>query len=749
MANLSVDQTLSRAKSHAKKGEFDKAQKLYQSVLQALPKNGRAQKGLDTLKSFRKPSGVQLPAQEAIDHLLEMYKRGDLCSTVERARALTQQFPEAYVVWNVLGAALQQLGQDKEALCAFKQTTKLNPNFADGFNNFGFLLQSQGKLGQAINAYVKAISIKSTHADAFNNMGTAFYEQSKYNRAIQAFDKALCIRPKYSQAYYNKGCALRELGKLAEAIKSYYKALMIKPDYTKALHDMGNALKGVTFDQPIFGLQKILCLLIDQKNFVRPKDIAGAAISLLKLEPNLQKHLSKPEMIRDKHSLQVTVSELSCLPLLLKLMHVCPLADLGLESLLREIRTGILLNLSSFVGNSDVLEFQSALASQCFINEYVYGKSEDEEQLITTLENSVQTYIEKGEKPSPQAILCLASYKALYEYEFSKFLTDPGDFYQVFIQQVSEPKIENQLKNNIPKLKGINDNISMKVQAQYESNPYPRWVNLGLPLRPHPISKILDYSKIKLFDVSISKVTTPTILIAGCGTGQHSIGTAASFENSKVMAVDLSLSSLAYAQRKSVEFGITNIKYMQADLLHLNKLDIQFDIIESAGVLHHMENPLKGWRVLVGCLKAGGLMKIGLYSELARKHITEVRREVYQTGTCQSDVEMKSFRDLVINSDLEHHNNVKLSPDFYSLSTFRDLVFHVQEHRFTIPKLKKCLVELGLEFCGFEDKRIVQNFSDSNIKKDDLYDLDKWQKFEEANPTIFAGMYEFWCQKIS
>ena len=430
-------------------------------------------------------------------------------------------------------------------------------------------------------------------------------------------------------------------------------------------------------------------------------------------------------------------------------MNVCPLADTELESLLREVRVGILFNLSSFVGNSDVLEFQSALASQCFINEYVYSQSEDEEQAIASLENFVQTSLDKGEKPSPQAILCLASYKALNEYEWSRLLTDPNDFYRVFIQQVSEPKLENQLKNNIPKLGGITDNISIKVQAQYESNPYPRWVNLGLPLRPRPISKILDYSKIKLFDVSISNVTTPNILVAGCGTGQHSIGTAASVENSEVLAVDLSRPSLAYAQRKSAELGISNIKYMQADLLHLNKLDRRFDIIESAGVLHHMENPLKGWRVLVDCLKDGGLMKIGLYSELARKHITAVRREVYQTGANQSDIEMKSIRDLVINSDLEHHNYVKLSADFYSLSTLRDLIFHVQEHRFTIPKIKKCLAELGLKFCGFENKRIIQNFSNSNIKKDDLYDLDQWQKFEENNPTIFAGMYEFWCQKIS
>ena len=36
-----------------------------------------------------------------------------------------------------------------------------------------------------------------------------------------------------------------------------------------------------------------------------------------------------------------------------------------------------------------------------------------------------------------------------------------------------------------------------------------------------------------------------------------------------------------------------------------------------------------------------------------------------------------------------------VSRDFYSLSTVRDLVFHVKEHQFTIPQIKRALEELG------------------------------------------------------
>ena len=94
------------------------------------------------------------------------------------------------------------------------------------------------------------------------------------------------------------------------------------------------------------------------------------------------------------------------------------------------------------------------------------------------------------------------------------------------------------------------------------------------------------------------------------------------------------------------------------------------------------------------------------------------------------------------------HRQVIASSDFYSLSTFKDLLFHVQEHRFTIPKIKNHLDQLKLKFCGFEGPKIISHFKATNNQVGDIYDLHKWHLFEEANPQIFSGMYQFWCQKI-
>ena len=76
----------------------------------------------------------------------------------------------------------------------------------------------------------------------------------------------------------------------------------------------------------------------------------------------------------------------------------------------------------------------------------------------------------------------------------------------------------------------------------------------------------------------------------------------------------------------------------------------------------------------------------------------------------------------------------------------KDLFFHVQEHRFTIPHLKQCLGELGFKFCGFETQMVSQ-FKQTDIRQNDPCDLDKWQAYEEENPRAFDLLYQFWCQK--
>ena len=90
--------------------------------------------------------------------------------------------------------------------------------------------------------------------------------------------------------------------------------------------------------------------------------------------------------------------------------------------------------------------------------------------------------------------------------------------------------------------------------------------------------------------------------------------------------------------------------------------------------------------------------------------------------------------------------NIARNPDFYSLSECRDLLFHVQEHQFDIPRIASFLAANRLNFLGFETtaaEAYVRRFPGDMAAAN----LENWHVFESENPATFAGMYQFWVQK--
>ena len=724
---------------------------------------------------------LQNPSSDQLQHIINLYTQGQVQQALFNTIKMLERFPNSAVLYNIagisnasllhfdaainnykhalninpsfaeaytnIGNALKNKGDPKAAIDNYKQALKINPELAIAHYNIGITLYDNGDLKAAIGSYKQALKINPDLAVAHFELGNCLNNKRDIEAAIESYKRAIKIKPDYAQAHNNMGILLKNKGDFEAALDNYKQALKFNPDYRDAYINIGNILKQVVFTKPDSNMCEFIISILNNF-YARPSDISHAAISLLKLEPGyvVSKELS---LGRVKQSLEALVFNLSATPLLLKLMCTCPLADLELEATLVDVRAAMLLSIFEVSNSSEVLHFQSALALQCFTNEYVYSQSDNETRAIGSLEISIEQVLLEGEQPPSHLILCLAAYKALSDYKWCDLLTVNTDIEQVFIRQVVEPKQEAHLKFDLPVLQEITNNVSIKVRGQYEASPYPRWVNIQSNQESLPISKIVQEMKLRLFDKTINGVEAPNILIAGCGTGQHSIEAMLRFKNAQVLAVDLSLSSLAYAKRKTEDLGIQNIDYMQADILDLVKLGRKFDIIESVGVLHHMDDPLVAWKVLVDCLKSGGLLKIGLYSELARQQIIGMREEINQSGIGSSNDAIKLFRSDLLKSKKARHKLILSSSDFYSMSTLRDLLFHVKEHRFTIPQLQNSLEKLGLKLCGFEGNDLVQKFKLANTKSEAQYDLDKWNTYEKANPDTFEGMYQFWCQKIN
>lgn len=568
-----------------------------------------------------------------------------------------------------------------------------------------------------------------------------------HERAFKFLTAALKIDPHFAEANTNLGNLLVEKQRYCDAINHYKVALIASPNSFEILYNLGVALQEGSFKDSDQMLETQILQLLNTQSCVSPSSVCRPILSLLRHNIAIRDGVLN-EAEADVELLTTKLDKLATAPLFLELISLCPITDRDFEKGLTKLRNLILLNIDKLQASDSLLKVQAALAMQCYNNEYIFAVTNKEHYAVKQLERSVSEKILHGTAPNFLEVLCLGSYNTLNRYKWALELKFDRLTKRVERQQILEPKEEKSIKINLSKLRQIKNHVSSEVRTQYEEHPYPKWQQTRIQFKPISIAGLCTEINLKLNNEDIKICQNPNILIAGSGTGRHAVETSTRFENSRVLAIDLSLSSLAYAQRKTKELSIDNITYMQADILDLHKLNKNYDMIECSGVLHHMEDPLQGWRALVSCLKPGGLLKIGLYSSLARGHITMTKAEIFREKIKPNRAAIKKFRNDVLNSSETHHAIVSSSPDFYSTSSLRDLLFHAQEHCFSLPQIKKYIKKLDLTFCGFENQKIVKRFRNLHTKSEDATNLDLWDLYENENPTAFEGMYQFWCQKL-
>jgi SAM-dependent methyltransferase len=211
------------------------------------------------------------------------------------------------------------------------------------------------------------------------------------------------------------------------------------------------------------------------------------------------------------------------------------------------------------------------------------------------------------------------------------------------------------------------------------------------------------------------------------------------------------MASLGYAKRKTAEIGIDSIEYAQADLLKLNLLGRTFDVIESSGVLHHLENPLNRLQVLLSLLRPSGLLKLVIYRAIARRDIVKVRNLISSAGIGSSSQDIRGYRKHLLGlKNSKDFGFATISSDFFSTSACRDLLFHVQEHRMNLRTLDRFFKDHDLNFLGFEiDSSVIQAYKKRFSNDISATNLEQWHIFEEENPDTFFGMYQFYVQKKS
>lgn len=693
--------------------------------------------------AYHNDAGIVLHALGRIDDAIARYRK---------ALALEPNYPKAH---NGAGIALKDQGRLDDAADSFRQALRLKPDYIDAGNNLGNVLRARGSFAEAVHTYRKALEIGRPSPALWYNLGNALADLAAFDDAVEAYRNALGLRADFAEARARLADALSALGRPDDAAANYARALVLAeaPEWIAGFVGalIAAELRHVDSDVRRMAIRAL------STPWARPEDLAPACMRLLASDAGLRVLIdhastawpSRPTC-RDLFGLtdpDVVFGD----PLLRALLESAPACDLAMERFLTVLRATLLdaVTADATVAGTSALAFGCALARQCFINDYVFSYTDAEIERARALRERVIASLGRHEAPSAMDIAAVAAYFPLWSFSHAETLLThawPEPIAALLAQQLREPLEERRCHDRIPRLTTIDDRVSVGVREQYEEHPYPKWIRLP----PSGATATLNANPDTRFPAALWQSRDEPggldILVAGCGTGQESIEFAQAFPQSRVLAVDLSLASLAYATRKARELRIANIEHGQADLMKLASLGRTFDVISSVGVLHHLAEPERGWRELVAMLAPGGHMLVGLYSERSRQDVIAAKGVIADRGYGPTAHDIRRCRqDLMSAERAGQFSRLALRRDFYVTGECRDLLFHVEEHRYTLPGIRKMLDALGVRFNGFLLTPEVATRYAARYPTDTLMEnLENWDAIEAEFPDTFAGMYIFW-----
>ena len=219
------DNKLQIAFSFHQKGDLDKAQELYEELLD-----------LD-------------PQQFDVLHLsgLIAYQKGHLKKADDFfIKALEINFFNAPLHLN-RGVAFMAATRFEEGLRSFEWSILISPDFPDAYYNLGVALQSLKRFASAFENYNHALVLKPDYLDAFNNRGNVLHELHRPSEALTNFQTAIAIEPQRADLYFNIGISLKMMGHLEGSLEKFQRALTLKTNYFAAWSNYGIILHQLNY----------------------------------------------------------------------------------------------------------------------------------------------------------------------------------------------------------------------------------------------------------------------------------------------------------------------------------------------------------------------------------------------------------------------------------------------------------------------------------------------------------------------
>ena len=622
----------------------------------------------------------------------------------------------------------------QSALDSYNNSIKLKPTIM-AYNNLANLLWTHNKKEVAIE-YLKASLKIDKNVSILSNLSTYLFLENRFVEAIEYSSMALEPNQRFS---------LAPLVTLFNSINKLKKEEYPK-DITKVLEILKSIFKGNS-ERPILNANFFKLVLAEFNTQELLKEHLEKDYEKL-LTRDISKIINDDEkLFENKDFSKILHSEIMKLYISNNLI-----SNKYLENIYTKYRKYLLFLLNDETKEfpNELNEFLCSLSIQMELNGYIWLISQEEQLIIKEMKKNI------GQEECLSKVLIISCYSSIKNNKMALDILEKNKnklsgIKKILYKNVEEPlNIINEAKN-IDVIGNITDDVSNKVRDQYEQYPYPLFSSKFYKESTNQIERGSPFFSSELKDVD--KNNEKEILIAGCGTGREAIGMAFIHSKSNILAIDLSLNSLAYGSIKAQEDEINNITFKQCDILNVSEIDKKFDIISSCGVLHHMEKPHKGLKSLVNILNDEGAMKLALYSTYARIGLDFVRDFIKDNNLKNNEEDIRFLREKIKNKEIkiddEHIDDLESSLDFYSINEFRDLLFHPQEKTYTLPEVGDLLDSCGLRFIEFDNK--YQNLKNAYLTNfpDDKFgvNLENWDNLEKKHKNLFSSMYIFWVKK--
>jgi ubiquinone/menaquinone biosynthesis C-methylase UbiE len=627
-----------------------------------------------------------------------------------------------------------------------KQVIAKQPENLDGLNLLGRIALDEGNLNLAQSILDEGLSYHPKSASLLYSRAHVHLALQEYEKAAKLFTQAEDLAPRDTRSRVSLAYTKVKQGLFVEAFDEYSELIKLDPTDPHIRSKLFECIKHIQVDFYSLQIEEELVNYLEFTQ-VDHNDLSGLITSLL---------IHKYDLINGNTPLDP--QQLSKDELLNKALRKVQFHNPIIEEFLTACRQCILQeSIAQQQIDRRFMNFLVSISLQCVNNEFVYAVSLTEEKVLAELTEIVSSAVHRNNWKNIDVeypLLLLSMYSLLHHYNFRdhllrKAMSSWSKPMQLIIEpHLYEPHKETEIQSSIESLSSIIDPTSQEVQKQYESCPYPRWTALDFSTKTD-YGQALSAELKGFTPPSFFNNQTTKVLIAGCGTGKHAIRVAKYFRNVDVTAIDLSLASLAYGKKMARKFDIENIEFLQADILNLDNLREKYHIIECSGVLHHMQDPVKGWRALIKLLEPGGLLKVALYSEKARSIVTTARELIKENQLSTSTEHIRIFRQAILDNLLDgDFSLIKQSNDFYNLSGCRDLLFHTTEYQFNPLSIQTILQELELNFLGFVnlESKVKQAFDLQYTNDKNRIQLANWEQFETKYPDTFGGMFQFYCQ---